>query len=374
MERPPRVLVAPDKFKGTLTGAEAAAAMAAGVRAAIPGAQVMTVPLADGGEGTVDAVLAAGGEPHVRTVPGPLGAPVPARLALVGATAVVEAAQGCGRQLLDPTPATALAAHSAGVGHLVRHALAAGAEQVVVGLGGVACTDGGAGMACALGARLLDGGGRPLPPGGGSLADLAQVDLAPLQDLVGAATFVAATDVTNPLLGPDGAAAVYGPQKGAGPDEVRRLEAGLTRWAELTEGAAAVPRDHPGGGAAGGLGWGLLALLGATLRPGADLVMELVGMDEALSSADLVVTGEGKLDRQSTYGKGPVALARAAGDRGLPVLGVGGVVTDEPWADHGFVAIASLVETVGEDQALGSPGAALRETTRGVVSRWADGA
>lgn len=371
MGRALRVLIAPDKFKGTLTGAEAAAAMAEGARAAVPDAHVVTVPLADGGEGTVEAVLAAGGQAHVLTVPGPLGVPVSARLALLGTTAVVEAAQACGLQLLAPTPASSLTAHSAGVGHLVRHALQVGAERVVVGLGGVACTDGGSGMACALGARLLDADGRPLPAGGGSLVDLAHVDLGPVGEIIGSATFVGATDVTNPLLGPHGAAAVYGPQKGAGPGEVRRLEAGLSRWADLTEDVAAVPRDHPGGGAAGGLGWGLVALLGATLRPGADLVMELVGMEQALSCADLVLTGEGTLDRQSIYGKGPVALALAAHDRGLPVLGVGGVVTDEPWGDHGFVAVGSLVDTVGRDQALGSPAAALRSTTEDLVRRWA---
>ncbi|MFK5634000.1 glycerate kinase [Ornithinimicrobium sp. LYQ103] len=372
MSRRPRVLLAPDKFKGTLTGVEAAEAMAAGVRAAMPDADVRIVPLADGGEGTVDAVLAAGAEEHEHTVAGPLGSSVSARLALRGRTAVVEAAQACGLQLLDPTPATALAAHSTGVGELIRLALGTGAERIVVGLGGVACTDGGAGMACALGARLLDASGRPLPQGGGSLADLASVDLGPLRETVGGATFVAATDVTNPLLGPHGAAGVYAPQKGAGPAEVRLLEAGLTRWAQLTEDLGATPRDLPGGGAAGGLGWGMVALLGAGLSPGADLVMDLVGMDEALAWADLVVTGEGKLDRQSTYGKGPVALARSASDRGLPVLGIGGAVEHESWADHGFTHVSSLVELVGEEQALRSAGPALQRATEAAVRRWMD--
>lgn len=366
--RPLRVLVAPDKFKGTLTGAEAAAAMADGVRDAFPDAVVTAVPFADGGEGTVEAVLSAGGEALVRTVPGPLGEPVQARLALRGTTAVVESAQACGLQLLTPTPATALAATSAGVGELLREALAAGATSVVVGLGGVACTDGGAGMASALGARLLDDRGRPLPAGGSALADLASVDLGHLLEVVARASFVAATDVTNPLLGPDGAAAVYAPQKGAGPEEVALLEQGLERWADLVEGAYGIStRELPGAGAAGGLGWALASLLGAEVRPGADLLMELLGLHDALEDADLVVTGEGKLDRQSTFGKGPVALAREAAGRGLPVLGIAGVVEDEARREGSFAAVSSLVESAGERAALTDTARVLRETTRRAV-------
>lgn len=366
--RPLRVLVAPDKFKGTLTGAEAATAMADGVRDALPDAVVTAVPFADGGEGTVEAVLTAGGEALVRTVPGPLGEPVRARLALQGTTAVVESAQACGLQLLAPTPATALAATSAGVGELLREALAAGATSVVVGLGGVACTDGGAGMASALGARLLDDRGRPLSAGGGALADLASVDLGHLLEVVARASFVAATDVTNPLLGPDGAAAVYAPQKGAGPEEVARLEQGLERWADLVEGAYGIStRELPGAGAAGGLGWALASLLGAEVRPGADLLMELLGLHDALEDADLVVTGEGKLDRQSTFGKGPVALAREAAGRGLPVLGIAGVVEDEARQEESFAAVCSLVQTAGERASLTDTARVLRAATAQAV-------
>ena len=366
--RPLRVLVAPDKFKGTLTGAEAATAMADGVRDVLPDAVVTAVPFADGGEGTVEAVLTAGGEALVRTVPGPLGEPVQARLALQGTTAVVESAQACGLQLLAPTPATALAATSAGVGELLREALAAGATSVVVGLGGVACTDGGAGMASALGARLLDDRGRPLPAGGGALADLASVDLGHLLEVVARASFVAATDVTNPLLGPDGAAAVYAPQKGAGPEEVALLEQGLERWADLVEGAYGIStRELPGAGAAGGLGWALASLLGAEVRPGADLLMELLGLHDALEDADLVVTGEGKLDRQSTFGKGPVALAREAAGRGLPVLGIAGVVEDEARQEESFAAVCSLVQTAGERASLTDTARVLRAATAQAV-------
>jgi glycerate kinase len=227
-------------------------------------------------------------------------------------------------------------------------------------------------MACALGARLLGTDGRELPSGGGALADLASVDLGPLRETLGRARVVAATDVTNPLLGPDGAATVYAPQKGAGPGEVRRLEQGLTRWAELTEDFVGTPRELPGGGAAGGLGWGMVALLGADLSPGADLVMDLVGMDDALSWADLVITGEGKLDRQSTYGKGPVALARSARERGLSVLGVGGVTEPEDWATHGFTDVSSLVDLVGAERAVSSPGPSLQRATELSVRRWTE--
>ncbi|GGK80215.1 glycerate kinase [Ornithinimicrobium pekingense] len=369
MPTPPlRVVVAPDKFKGTLTGAEAAAAIADGVRRVVPDAVVTTVPLADGGEGTVDAVLASGGRERVVRVPGPDGRPVSARFALTRGTAVLEAAQACGLQLLTPTAQTAVTAHSVGVGELVRAALAAGATRVVVGLGGVASTDGGAGMASALGARLLDSSGARLPPGGGALADLAEVNLELLQEVVARATFVAATDVTNPLLGPDGAAAVYAPQKGAGPEQVAQLERGLTRWADLVEASFGNrTRDVPGAGAAGGLGWGLTTLLGAEVRPGADLVMELLGVEQALARADLVVTGEGRMDRQTTFGKGPVALARAAKARGVPVLAIAGAVEDEVRHLDVFAGLWSLVDTMGEDAALHDAGRALTETTATAV-------
>lgn len=363
-----RVLVAPDKFKGTLTGAEAAAAMAAGVRLALPDAQVTALPLADGGEGTLDAVLTLGGEELTRTVTGPNGTPVEARLALTGTTAFLEASQACGLQLLEPTPRTALSSTSAGVGELIREALAAGATSLVVGLGGVACTDGGSGMATSLGARLLGARGQPLPPGGGSLVDLAAVDLSHLIEVVARATIVAATDVTNPLLGPDGAAQVYGPQKGAGPREVDQLERGLARWADLVEREYGVrTRDLPGAGAAGGLGWGLTTLLGADIRQGADLLMEILGLDDALAQTDLVVTGEGKLDRQSAFGKGPVTLARAAQARGVPVLAVAGVVEEEARQGLPFERLWSLVDEVGRRAALADTGRVLTQVTERAV-------
>ncbi|WP_256841893.1 glycerate kinase [Ornithinimicrobium cryptoxanthini] len=378
MTRALRVVVAPDKFKGTLAGPEAAAAMAAGVRQVVPDAVVEQVPLADGGEGTVQAVLAAGGTRHTCTGEGPLGDPVEAEFALLDgheergaakrdATAVLEAAQVCGLQLLDPTPATALSASSAGVGDLVRAAWAAGATRIVIGLGGVACTDGGTGLATALGAQFLDASGSPVRAGGGGLRDVASVLLDGLDPRIAQTTFVAATDVTNPLLGPAGAAAVYAPQKGAGPAEVRTLERGLATVSELVEGAAA---DQPGAGAAGGLGWGLVTFLGATIEPGGDLIMDLTGMEAAVAGADLVITGEGKLDGQSRFGKGPVALAALAARHEVPVIAVAGLVESVGPEELGLSSAWSLVGTVGAEAALSRPAQSLTDVTARAVRAW----
>lgn len=368
MSRPLRVVVAPDKFKGTLTGPHAAAAMAAGVRQAVPDAVIEQVPLADGGEGTVQAVLAAGGTRHTATVTGPLGDPVEAEFALLaGTTAVLEAAQACGLQLLDPTPATALSASSAGVGDLVRAAWAAGATHIVIGLGGVACTDGGTGLATALGAQFLAASGSPVRPGGGGLGDVASVRLDSLDPRVAQTSFVAATDVTNPLLGPVGAAAVYAPQKGAGPDEVRDLERGLATVSGLLGGTAC---EQQGAGAAGGLGWGLVTFCGASIAPGGDLIMDLTGMESAVAGADLVITGEGRLDEQSRYGKGPVALAALAARHQVPVIAVAGLVESVGPAELGFSSVWSLVETVGAEAALGQTAQSLTDVTARAVSAW----
>lgn len=357
-----RVLVAPDKFKGTLTGPEAAAAMAAGVYAVRPDAVVEQLPLGDGGEGTVEAVLAAGARRHTCTAPGPLGEPVEAHFALLGPTAVIEAAQACGLQLLNPTPETSLRASSAGVGTLIRETWAAGATRVIIGLGGVACTDGGTGLAAELGAQFLDEDGAPVGPG--ELDRVARVRMERLDPRVSRTTFVAATDVTNPLLGPTGAAAVYAPQKGAGSDEVEALERGLRVIADVVEAdLGSGVRDLPGAGAAGGLGWGLVTFLHAQIQPGGDLVMELIGLPEALTRVDLVLTGEGKLDAQSRYGKGPVALASLAARHGVPTLAVAGTVDSHGRDGTGFAGVWSLVEQLGTEAALRDTAASLTEVT-----------
>jgi glycerate kinase len=317
-----QVLVSPDKFKGTLTAAEVAAHVAAGLQQAHPGLTVMTAPVADGGDGTVEAAVAAGFRRVAVTVTGPVGAvPVDAGFAIRHGTAVVELAAASGLALLgerrDPLGAT-----SRGTGELIRAALDAGATEIVLGAGGSACTDGGAGMLQALGARLLDATGEEVPPGGAALLRLARVELAGLDTRLRDTRITLAGDVDNPLLGAQGAAAVYGPQKGANPDDVELLDTALARWAGLVDLDAA---QRPGSGAAGGVGYAALAVLGAALRPGIEVLLELIGFAALLADATLVVTGEGALDEQTLRGKAPMGVAAAARRAGVPVVAVCGV-------------------------------------------------
>jgi glycerate kinase len=322
-----RVVVAPDKFKGSLTAAEVAARVTAGlIRGGFIG-EAEVLPVADGGDGTVAAAVSAGFRRVEMGVRGPVGKNVTASYALLGDTAVIEAAQACGLTLMPPGGLAPLTATSRGVGELILTASRMGAKRIVLGVGGVATTDGGAGLLQALGARLTDDKGRELPPGGGALARLAKLDLSRLRDLSGV-EFLLASDVDNPLLGPSGAAAVYSPQKGASPEEVRLLEAGLQRWADITEavGGRAPVRDAPGAGAAGGIGFAALLFLGARMRPGIELLLELASFGTRLDGARLVITGEGSLDEQTLHGKAPVGVARAAAahDPAIPVVAVAG--------------------------------------------------
>ncbi len=329
------VVIAADKFKGSLAAAEVAERVAAGLaRGGFTGTAV-AVPVADGGDGTVAAALGAGFRRAEAKVHGPAADLVTAGYALRDQVAVIEAAQACGLTLLPPGRLAPLTATSRGVGELILAARRAGARRIVLGVGGVATTDGGAGMLQALGARLTDEAGRELPPGGGPLARLAAVDLAGLADLSDV-QFLLASDVDNPLLGPAGAAAVYGPQKGASRDQVPLLEAGLRRWADLAEAGAAEPgavpwpvRDAPGAGAAGGLGFAALLFLRARMRPGIELLLDLAGFGTRLDGARLVITGEGSLDAQTLHGKAPVGVARAAAAHQppVPVVAVAGRCT-----------------------------------------------
>ncbi|RZQ63961.1 glycerate kinase [Amycolatopsis suaedae] len=315
------VLVAPDKFKGSLTAAEVAATVADAVTRRRPEVPVRLLPVADGGDGTVDAAVAAGFR-RVRTlVSGPTGQPVPASFATRGGTAVVELAEASGLHRLPGGTPAPLTATSAGTGELIAAALRTDCRRLVLGVGGSACTDGGAGMLSALGARLLDGAGDELPPGGAALRGLDRLDLSGLPSRLSDVDIELACDVDNPLLGPSGAAAVYGPQKGAGPAEVTVLEDGLRRWSEV---AGAEYAGVPGAGAAGGVGFAALALLGATRRDGIGLLLDLLGFDGALRGARLVVTGEGSLDEQTLRGKAPAGVARAAAEAGVPVAAVAG--------------------------------------------------
>jgi glycerate kinase len=323
-----RIVLAPDKFKGSLTAPEVAAALTRGLRQTLPDAEVVEQPIADGGEGTVEMVLTAGFTARTCVVPGPLGEPVTARYAVRGDTAVVEMSAAAGLALLPPpgpTEGTALSATTLGAGRLVADALDAGARRVVIGVGGSATTDGGAGALVGLGARVLTAEGADVPPGGAALADAARLDLSGLDPRLAGAEVVVACDVDNPLTGPAGAAAVYGPQKGATPAAVARLDAALDRWADVVAAATGADlRDRPGAGAAGGIAFGLSSVLGARLTPGVGLLMELTGFAECVRGAALVVVGEGSLDAQSLRGKGPIGLAALARDAGTPVVAVAG--------------------------------------------------
>ncbi|AKT50445.1 glycerate kinase [Arsenicicoccus sp. oral taxon 190] len=321
----PVVLVACDKFKGTLVAEEVAARIAAGVRAEAPQATVRSLLVADGGDGTIEAALAAGYSPRTVTVAGPVGKPRPAWYAVKGSTAVVELAETCGIVHLPRGELAPLTATSRGVGEAMREALDDGCEELVLGIGGSASTDGGTGMLSALGARFLDAEGQEIPDGAGGLALLERVDLSGLHPRLAQVRLVVACDVNNPLLGRQGAAAVFGPQKGVTEQLRPQVDAGLTRLADLLAAATGRDvRDQPGAGAAGGVGYAALQVLGARMRPGVELVLELAGFAEQAAGADLVVTGEGSLDEQSLMGKTPMGVADAAGRLGIPVVAVCG--------------------------------------------------
>lgn len=311
-----KVLVAPDKFKGSLTAAEVASAVASGLADVHPGLEVRQLPVADGGDGTVDAAVAAGYQRVRVPARGPTGEPVTASYAVRGDTAVVELAEASGLHRLPGAPAP-LTATSAGTGDVIAAAVRSGCRRIVLGVGGSACTDGGAGMLAALGARLLDDSGRELPFGGEALARLTSLDVTRMSEV----DMELANDVDNPLYGPRGAAAVYGPQKGASPDDVKTLDAALRHWASIAGPEFA---ERPGAGAAGGVGFAAMAVLGARMRPGIELLLDLLGFDEALTGASLVVTGEGSLDEQTLSGKAPAGVARAAAAKGIPCIAVSG--------------------------------------------------
>jgi glycerate kinase len=321
---PGHVLVAPDKFKGSLSAVEVAGHVAAGLRAVRPDVEVVTMPVADGGDGTVEAAVACGFHRLEAAAAGPAGDPVTAAYGVRDGVAVVELAEASGLHRLPGGRPLPLTATSRGTGDLIAAALRGGARQVVLGLGGSACTDGGSGMMTAFGVRLLDARGEELPPGGGALAGLHAIDLSGFAWPSGT-EFVVASDVDNPLLGPDGAAAVYGPQKGAGPADLPRLEEGLARWADIAERDLGVRvRASPGAGAAGGVGFAAMAFLGARVEPGIHLLLDLLGFSARLEGARLVITGEGSLDVQTLRGKAPAGVAEAAGRAGVPVIAVCG--------------------------------------------------
>jgi glycerate 2-kinase len=342
-----KIVVAPDKFKGSLPATQVAAAIAGGLRAELPAAELVTMPVADGGEGTVDAAVAAGFERVPVTASGPTGEPVQASYARRGEVAVVELAGVCGLARLPGGRLEPLTASSFGAGEVLAAALEAGARRIIFGVGGSASTDGGAGLLQALGARVLGARGEPLRGGvgGGALGEVTSLDLSGLHPALRSVALTLATDVANPLTGPDGAAEVYGPQKGASPDQVVELAGGLRHWAAVVAAATGTDRSQdPGSGAAGGVGFAALAVLGAQRRPGIGLMLELADFDAATAGADLVITGEGSLDTQSLAGKAPVGVARAAARSGVAVVAVAGrsTLTADQLAAAGITAVYPL--------------------------------
>ena len=371
------VLVAPDKFKGTLTASEVAARVTAGIAAVAPEVPVREVPVADGGDGTVDAALAAGFTRVPVRAQGPVGKPVDAAFALRDGVAVVEMADVSGLRLLPRDGLAALEASSYGTGEVIAAALDHGCHTVLLGIGGSASTDGGAGLLTALGARLVDADGAELALGGAALAGLARLELDGLHPKLASTAVVVASDVDNPLLGPNGAAAVYGPQKGADPDDVALLDAALAHWADVLDAATGTAlRDRPGAGAAGGVGYGALAALGAELKPGIDMVLELVGFADALPGARLVVTGEGSLDEQTLSGKAPAGVAAAAVAAGIPVVTVSGRLDLRPeqLAAAGVKQAYALTDIEPDlARCLAEPGPLLERLARKLAEDWLSG-
>lgn len=369
-----KIVIAPDSFKESLSAVEAAEAMEAGFREIFPEADYLRLPLADGGEGTVRTMVAATRGRIVEvTVTGPLGAPVTAFFGLCGdgRTAVVEMAAASGLMLISSQWRRPMAATSRGTGELLRAALDAGVERIILGIGGSATIDGGAGMLQALGMHLHDDAGQEIGDGGGELARLAGIDAHDLDPRLHEVAIEVACDVSNPLLGAEGAATVYGPQKGASPGMVVQLEKNLTRYAELLRrDLGADVAAFPGAGAAGGMGAALLAI-GGRLRPGIEIVMEAVGLEEALRDADLVLTGEGRLDGQTLHGKVPMGVARLAEHCGRPVIAICGSLGEdgEKILGHGIAALFSSTPRPSSlEEALALGAANLRTTARNVAA------
>lgn len=373
-----KIVIAPDSFKESLSAAGVARALARGLCQALPAAELIECPLGDGGEGTLDAVLAAtGGEVRQAQVTGPLGESVSARWGWLAEqrTAFVEMASASGLELVPRARRDVLAATSRGTGELLAAALDAGAERLVLAIGGSATNDGGAGLLQALGVGLLDRQGQVLAAGGAALAGLARIELALLHPRLAEVDVIIAADVDNPLCGPQGASHVFGPQKGASVEQVRQLDAALGHFASVT--ATTLGRDvreQPGAGAAGGVGFAALAFLQATFRPGIEVVAELVGLEAALRGADLALTGEGRLDGQTLRGKTPAGVLRLARRAGVPVVAVAGSLGEgyDALYEQGLAAAFSLVPgPLSLDEALTQAEVLLERTARDIGRLWA---
>jgi len=343
-----RIIVAPDSYKGSVSALGVANAMEKGILAVFPEANVCKIPIADGGEGTVEAmVTATGGKIIVEHVMGPLGDTVEAFWGIMGdgKTGVIEMAAASGLTLVPLESRDPLITTTYGTGQLIKAALDAGIRSIIIGIGGSATNDGGVGMGKALGIKFLDNQGQELPPGGGSLACLQQIDITGLDRRLCETTIMVACDVDNPLCGPRGASAVYGPQKGATPEMISQLDAALEKYAVIAQQATGKSvMDYPGAGAAGGLGAGLLLFTNAQLRPGVDIVLEIMDFSNLVASSQLVITGEGRTDFQTAYGKAPVGVAKLAKQYNVPVICLsGGLGTGaDDVLDHGIDGLMSV--------------------------------
>ncbi|WP_249673500.1 glycerate kinase [Pseudomonas abieticivorans] len=373
-----KIVIAPDSFKDSLSAAGVAAAIAQGVAQALPEAQIVQCPMADGGEGTMDAILAAcDGQCRSLSVEGPLGAPVLARWGWLAdsATAIIEMAEASGLQLLKHAERDATLTSTFGTGQLIGAALDAGAKRIILAIGGSATNDAGTGMLRALGLGLLDAQDRPLAKGGLALAQARRLCVAQMDPRLAQVRFEVAADVSNPLCGPNGASHIFGPQKGANPGQVLALDSALGHFADLCAQALQHDvRDQPGSGAAGGMGFAAKAFLGATFRPGVEVVAELTGLAEAMTGADLVITGEGRLDSQTLNGKTPLGVARVAQAQGVPVIVIAGTLGEgyEHLYEHGIHAAFSVTSgPMTLEQACRNAAPLLRDRARDVMRVWA---
>ena len=345
-----KIVIAPQGFKAGISGLEAAQAIARGVLAAVPEAETVLAPVADGGDGTLNALVdATGGKVFTSTVTGPLGQPLDARWGVMGDghTAVIEMALASGLALVPQRRRNPRVTTTAGTGELLKEALDRGFTRIIVGLGGSATNDGGAGMAASLGARLLDSQGNAIPAGGAALSRLERIDASGLHPKLAQAEIVCATDVTNPLCGPDGASAVFGPQKGANDETVRELDAALANYARVvSRDLERDVADDPGAGAAGGLGAGLMAFANARLQSGIDMVCQVLDFDSLLQGADLVITGEGRADRSTVFNKAPVGVARHANAHGVPTVLLAGSLGPgyEELTQHHIAVVACIAD------------------------------
>ena len=343
-----KIVIAPQTFKGSISALDAAQAMRKGVLEVFPDVETLLVPVADGGDGTLETLVeGSGGQIRETTVTGPLGERRTAQWGAMGDgdTAVIEMARTSGLALVPLDRRDPLNATTYGLGEIVQAALDEGFRRFIMGIGGSATNDAGAGMAQALGVRLLDDGGNQLPHGGAALANLARIDMSGADPRVSESAFLVACDVSNPLTGPEGASAIYGPQKGATPDMVKTLDAALLHFSDIVRhDIGAEVNDLQGAGAAGGLGGGMVAFLDAELRAGVDIVLDTVRLDAALKDADLVLTGEGALDYQTIYSKAPIGVAERAKRHGIPVIAIAGTLGDRYHLvhDHGINAALAI--------------------------------